>query len=104
MISGRQPYPVSEVIPVQTGQSRAAHSLTIDERARTLITGVEDVECFNEEIAVITTCMGAITISGAGLKVSQLNLEQGTVALEGRIDALEYGAARRGGFLSRMFK
>ena len=89
---------------MQTGQPRATHSITIDERARTRITGVEDVECFNEEIAVITTCMGAITISGAGLKVSQLDLDQGTVALEGRIDAMEYGAARRGGFLSRVFK
>ena len=85
-------------------QENRPHSLCIEDRSRTTITGVEDVDCFNEEVAVITTSMGAVTITGAGLKVSQLDLAQGSVALEGRIDALEYGAVRRGGFFARVFK
>ena len=94
-------YPLWEVKRVQTAQN---HTLTLEGRARAFITGVEDVDCFNEEVAVITTSMGAVTITGAGLKVSQLDLAQGSVALEGRIDALEYGAVRRGGFFTRVFK
>jgi sporulation protein YabP len=85
-------------------QTAQTHTLTIEGRSRAFITGVEDVDCFNEEVAVITTGMGAVTITGAGLKVSQLDLAQGNVALEGRIDALEYGTVKRGGFFSRVFK
>lgn len=89
---------------MQQNQTANSHSISLVDRAHTVITGVEDVECFNEELAIITTCMGAITISGAGLKVSQLDLTRGNVELEGRIDAMEYGAAKRGGFFSRVFK
>lgn len=85
-------------------QTTQTHSLTIEGRSGAVITGVEDVECFNEETAVITTVLGAVTITGAGLKVSMLDLEKGSVSLEGRIDSLEYGAAKRGGFMARIFK
>lgn len=83
---------------------RTAHTVTMEDRARAIITGVEDVECFNEELAVITTCMGAVSVCGAGLKVSQLDIGSGRVALEGRIDSLEYGAARRTGFFGKVFR
>ncbi len=85
-------------------QESRPHSLCIEDRSRTTITGVEDVDCFSDEMAVITTSMGAITISGGGLKVARLDLQSGEVTLEGRIDALEYGAARKSGLLSRLLR
>ena len=80
------------------------HSVVIDGRNRAVLTGVEDVDCFNEETAVIKCAMGEITVTGAGLRVSNLDLEKGTVALEGRIDSLEYGAVRKKGFLARVMR
>lgn len=85
-------------------QQEQDHSVAIDGRARAHITGVEDVDCFNEETAVITSSMGSITVTGAGLKVSRLDLDKGAVTLEGRIDSLEYGAVRKGGLLSRVLR
>ena len=85
-------------------QENRLHSLCIEDRSRTTITGVEDVDCFSDEMAVITTSMGAITISGSGLKVARLDLMSGEVSLEGRIDALEYGAARKSGLFSRLLR
>lgn len=85
-------------------QEGKGHSVTIEGRERAFITGVEDVDCFNEEIAVIASAMGAITITGSGLKVSRLDLEAGNVAIEGKIDSLEYGAARKNGFFSRVLR
>ena len=81
-----------------------AHNLCIEDRSRMRLTGVEDVDCFSENIAVITTTMGAITVTGASLKVSRLDLQSGEVSLEGQIDSVEYGAVRKGGFLSRVFR
>lgn len=82
----------------------AAHSLQIDDRARMTVTGVEDVGCFSDNMAVITTAHGAITVSGAALKVARLDLESGEVALEGQIDSIEYGAVHKSGLISRLFR
>lgn len=85
-------------------QEGRPHSMRIEERSRATITGVEDVDCFSDEMAVVATSMGTITITGGGLKVERLDLQSGEVALEGRIDALEYGAARKSGLFSRLLR
>ena len=69
------------------------------------MTGVEDVDCFNEQVVVLRTPLGTLTVTGAGLNISQLTLEDGRVELEGEVDALEYsGGKKRGGLLSRLFR
>ena len=88
-------------MPNQTPQS---HSLCIEERAKRVITGVEDVDCFSESTAVISTVMGALTVSGSALKVARLDLESGAISLEGQIDTIEYGAVRKSGLMSRLFR
>ena len=82
-----------------------AHTVTLNDRKRLSITGVEDVDCFNEQIVVLRTPLGTLTVTGAGLNVSQLNVEDGRVSVAGEVDALEYtGGKRRGGVLGRLFK
>ena len=81
-----------------------AHAVTLNDRKQLTITGVEDVDCFNEQIVVLKTPLGTLTVTGAGLNMSQLNLEAGKVALEGEVDALEYTGGRRRGVLGRLFK
>lgn len=82
-----------------------AHNITLNDRKRLCITGVEDVDCFNEQIVVLQTPLGTLTVTGAGLNMSQLSLEDGRVALEGEVDALEYtGGRKKGGVLGRLFR
>ena len=82
-----------------------AHNITLNDRRRLSLTGVEDVDCFNEQIVVLQTPLGTLTITGSGLNISQLNLENGMVSLEGEVDAMEYtGGKKRGGVLGRLFK
>ena len=82
-----------------------AHTVTLNDRKRLSITGVEDVDCFNEQLVVLQTPLGTLTVTGAGLNMSQLNLEDGRVSLEGDVDAMEYtGGKRRGGVLGRLFR
>lgn len=82
-----------------------AHTVTLNDRKRLSITGVEDVDCFNEQIVVLQTPLGTLTVSGAGLNVSQLNLEDGRVSLEGEVNAMEYtGGRKKGGMLGRLFR
>ena len=85
------------------GEPRA-HTVTLNDRKRLSITGVEDVDCFNEQIVVLRTPLGTLTVTGAGLNVSQLSVEDGRVSVEGEVDALEYTGGRKKGGLSRLFK
>ena len=83
------------------------HTLTMDNRQHVQITGVEDVDSFNEEMIVLLTATGAMSIVGEGLHISQLNLENGMLSIDGRITALEYDdhtRPMRGGMFSRLFK
>ena len=45
--------------------------------------GVADVEAFNEEEVVLLTDMGVIVLSGEGLHIVKLNLDEGVLAVEG---------------------
>lgn len=84
--------------------SSAAHTLTLTGRATATVTGVEDVECFNEQIVVLRTPLGALTLSGEGLNISQLSLGEGKLIVEGEISAIEYSRAKKqGGLLGRLF-
>lgn len=86
-------------------EERQSHALTLVDRKKLSLTGVEDVDCFNEQIAVLRTGLGTLTVTGAGLNVSRLSLEEGRVELEGEVDAVEYsGGKKQGGLLGRLFR
>lgn len=90
---------------VCAGTEEREHTLALAERKRLSLTGVEDVDCFNEQIVVLRTPLGTLTVAGAGLNISRLSLEEGRVEIEGEVDALEYsGGAKKGGLLGRLFR
>jgi sporulation protein YabP len=81
------------------------HTLTLEGRNRAVITGVTDVDNFNDAMIVMNTSAGAMTLIGSSLHISRLNLDDGQLLVEGQIDALEYDERARGkGGLSRLFK
>ncbi|MBQ4090447.1 MAG: sporulation protein YabP [Clostridia bacterium] len=80
------------------------HSLCMEGRSRAVITGVVDVECFSGDMAVVSTSQGDMTICGANLKVARLDIQAGEVEIEGQIDSIDYGAAKKGGFFGRLFR
>jgi len=83
-----------------------SHGLTLLNRSHAEISGVSDVDCFNEELIVLSTTLGMMTISGSGLNISQLNQEEGRLIVDGEFDAIEYSgkAKNRGGFFGRLLR
>lgn len=66
--------------------------------------GVKEVDRFDETAVVLETWGGRLTLTGSGLHVSALQLEEGKLLVDGDIDGVQYeqGRARRkGGFLRR---
>lgn len=85
-----------------------AHMVSLENSERASFTGVTDVESFNENEVVMLTEQGVLVLSGEGLHIARLNLEDGQVVAEGRIFAMEYldGSAqeKKGGLFGRVFR
>lgn len=54
------------------------------------LTGVNNVETFDENEIILETEMGYLTVSGENLHISLLNLEDKKVALSGSINGINY--------------
>ena len=81
-----------------------SYGLSIDRREKAVLTGVTDVERFDENEVVLHTHGGRLILTGTGLHVSSLQLEEGRLLVDGAIDGAVYDGGkmkRRGGFLRR---
>ena len=86
----------------QTGEK--SYGLTLDRREKAVLTGVTDVERFDENEVILHTHGGRLVLTGTGLHVSSLQLEEGRLLVDGAIDGAVYEGGtpkRRGGFLRR---
>ena len=86
-----------------------SHRLIINNREKGSLTGILDVISFDENMIVLDTDMGLLTIKGKDLHVSRLTLEKGEIDLEGRTDSFVYSSNesyRKAGqsLLTRLFK
>lgn len=86
------------------GQSR----LLLENRRNLSISGVRDVESFDESQVTLFTELGMLTIAGDDLRINKLSIDIGEVEIEGEIYAFEYSddepSSKGQGFLSRLFK
>ena len=87
--------------------SAMQHRLELDSRERLVVTGVEEVERFDEEEIVMATTAGTLVVGGTGLHIGKLNLDGGELHVAGSIHTLLYEdrgpAGGQGGFLRRLF-
>lgn len=86
-----------------TEQPLLPHKLTLNERKNLTMTGATEVISFDENVVVLKTTLGTLTIHGKGLQLKNLSLEGGQVAVDGAIAALIYEDARPDRGLRRLF-
>lgn len=85
----------------------AAHHVLLEERSSLTVSGVSDVERFDESEIVMSTARGTLVVSGSGLHIEKLSLDGGDLKVEGEIDALSYEDNRRersGSLLARLLR
>ena len=71
-----------------------------------MVSGVEDVDSFDESEIQIYTTEGLMTVRGSDLHMSHLNVEDGELMVEGEIDGINYSnvETNKGGFFSRLLR
>ena len=81
------------------------HTVILEGREKLSISGVVDVQSFDEDQVLLETVRGMLVVRGQGLHVERLQLEAGELIVEGEVGCLEYddSVQPRGGFFSRRF-
>lgn len=84
---------------------QTAHRLELTGRELLTVSGVEDVERFDETGIVMSTAAGTLVVTGEDLHIGKLSLDGGELRVEGRVDSVSYedDGSGRGGFFSRLF-
>ena len=82
------------------------HRIEMSGRERLTVTGVEDVDSFDDDRVIAYTVEGIMTVKGADMHINRLNIENGELEIEGSIDSITYedGHKNDGGFFSKIFK
>lgn len=88
------------------------HRITITDRGWTSVEGVEHVSSFDEAEIILDTKMGVLVLKGEGLHITQLNLDSGSLVVEGFVVSIDYtdekgakGLKNKGkGFLERILR
>ena len=66
------------------------HKLSLMDREKLNLTGVSDVDSFNEQQILAVVPSGELTIRGEMLHIEELNLDSGVMAVSGKIVSLTY--------------
>lgn len=66
------------------------HHISLQAREALEVKGVTDVISFDDQSVVLDTVCGNMAVEGNSLHIRVLNVEQGIVSMDGRIDSINY--------------
>ena len=85
----------------------AIHRVVMEGRQSLRVSGVEDVESFDDDTVVIYTVDGTMTVKGMDFRINKLSVEDGELEIDGDVDSILYSDSRKevhGGFFGRIFR
>lgn len=83
-------------------------NLVLENREKLTVSGVLDVLSFDDQIVIVETELGLLTVKGENLRINKLSLDTTEVIVEGEIFNLAYSEndidKKNSGFFSKIFK
>jgi len=91
---------------VVPNENTPMHTLKLEGRRRVSLTGVKDVDGFDEHTVILVTTQGMMSIYGEDLHITKLNVDEGVLCVDGRINALQYSDGENKGknVLGKLFR
>ena len=65
-------------------------NLILESRTKLNASGVIDVLSFDDQIVLIETELGLLTVKGENLRINKLNLDNSELIIEGEISSMSY--------------
>lgn len=82
-------------------------NIMIENRERVNLTGVIDIHSFDDELVLVETNLGIITLKGINLKINKLNLDSNELSVEGKVNSLGYSEnmeQKKSNMIGKLFK
>ena len=88
--------------------SNVIQNLVLENRGKLSISGVLDVLSFDDQVVIVETELGLLTIKGEDLRINKLSIDTSEVVIEGDIYSMNYSEKemdkKNGSFLGKIFK
>lgn len=96
---------IDEKKVVNTG---VIQNLILENRGKLSISGVLDVLSFDDQVVIVETELGLLTIKGENLRINKLSIDTSEVIVEGDISYMAYSnrdiEKDKNSFISKIFK
>lgn len=107
MGEGERPMDDRKNMPQNNGN--VIQNLILENREKLTITGVVDVLSFDDQIVIVETQLGLLTVKGENLRINKLSIDSLEVIIEGQIYNMGYsndeiGKKNSGSLLGKIFK
>ena len=83
-------------------------NLVLENREKLSVSGVLDVLSFDDQVVIIETELGLLTIKGDDLRINKLSIDTSEVVVEGDIFSMNYSEKemekKGGSILGKIFK
>ncbi len=88
--------------------TNVVQNVILENREKLSISGVLDVLSFDDQIVILETELGLLTIKGDNLRINKLSLDTAEVIIDGEVYNIGYSEKdtnqKSGGFLSKIFR
>lgn len=88
--------------------SNIIQNIVLENRKKLSISGVNDVLSFDDQVVIVDTELGLLTVKGENIKITKLSLDTAEVIIEGEISNLSYSQNNQeknsASLLSKIFK
>lgn len=89
--------------------SNIVQNLILENRGKLSVSGVNDVLSFDDQVVMVDTELGLLTVKGENIRINKLSLDTAEVIIEGEISSLVYSQNKQeksgsGSLLSKIFK
>lgn len=83
-------------------------NLILENRGKLSISGVLDVLSFDDQVVIVETELGLLTVKGDNIRINKLSIDTSEVIIEGDISSMSYTdknvEKNRTSMLSKIFK
>ena len=83
-------------------------NLVLENRGKLSVSGVNDVLSFDDQVVMVDTELGLLTVKGENIRINKFSLDTAEVIIEGEISSLSYSQNKQeknsGTLLSKIFK